>query len=83
LLLNNARIDYETSKVDPEVLQYTSYHWIPVQSNPDLAQTSTFTIEKNKLIKPISEYSRILGIKNPEVDFFSISDTVKTSPYRK
>lgn len=50
LIVNNAKIDYEGSFVNPKVVRYSSHHWIPV--TPDNPTTTTVTFETNRYIKP-------------------------------
>ena len=75
-ITNNGRIDFETRRNNPEVLNYTSYHWIPISTNPAAPVTSTLTLERQTLLQPLSEFSRLLGLKNPEQSFYTVKDNI-------
>ena len=81
IMTNNGRIDYDTDFLEPKVLRYTTFTWVPISGrNPT---TSTFTLERQRLIKPQANYAKILGVDPETEDFFSLSKIVQTSPYSK
>lgn len=61
LLMNNARVDYNTDFLEPQILRYTSYHWVPISNrNPT---TTVYTMERGRLLSPQPNYQKILGIE--------------------
>ena len=50
LIHNNARIDFNTNFLEPQILRYTSYHWFPISTR--MPQTTTLTYERKQLLKP-------------------------------